>query len=70
MIMSEIEKSRYMEKLYSGIVITGGGGLLTNLPQFIKLKTGIEARIGYPNESLINFGNQELRVLCIQVSWD
>lgn len=60
MIKLEIEKSGYKEKLSSGIVITGGGGLLTNLPQFIKLKTGIEARIGYPNESLINFGKQEL----------
>jgi cell division protein FtsA len=44
----EIEKSGFKEKLNSGMVITGGGALLKNLPQFIKYKLGINVRVGYP----------------------
>lgn len=48
----EIENSGYMEKLSAGIVITGGGALLKHLPQLVKFKTGLDVRIGYPNEYL------------------
>ncbi|MDP3451402.1 MAG: cell division protein FtsA [Bacteroidales bacterium] len=47
-IMYEIENSGYMDKLGAGIVITGGGSQLTNLRQFIKVKTGYDARIASP----------------------
>lgn len=47
-VMYEIENSGYMDKLGAGIVITGGGSQLTNLRQFIKLKTGYDARIASP----------------------
>ncbi len=47
-VMYEIENSGYMDKLGAGIVITGGGSQLTNLRQFIKVKTGYDARIASP----------------------
>lgn len=48
----EIENSGYMDKLSAGIVLTGGGALLKHLPQLVKFKTGMDVRIGYPNEHL------------------
>jgi len=48
----EIENSGYYEKLSGGIVLTGGGALLRHLPQLFKFKTGMDVRIGYPNEHL------------------
>ncbi len=48
----EIENSGYMDKLSAGIVVTGGGALLRHLPQLVKFKTGMDVRIGYPNEHL------------------
>jgi cell division protein FtsA len=41
-----------MDKLSAGIVITGGGALLKHLPQLVKFKTGMDVRVGYPNEHL------------------
>lgn len=49
----EIENSGYAEKLSAGIVITGGGAMLKNLPQLIKFRTGYDVRIGYPNQFLV-----------------
>jgi cell division protein FtsA len=48
----EIENSGYMDKLSAGIVITGGGALLKHLPQLVKFKTGMDVRVGFPNEHL------------------
>jgi cell division protein FtsA len=47
-VVYEIRQSGYAEKLPAGIVLTGGGALLTHLPQFIKYKTGYDARIARP----------------------
>lgn len=51
-VIYEIENSGYMEKLSAGIVLTGGGAMLKNLNQLVKFKTGMDVRIGYPNERL------------------
>lgn len=48
----EIENSGYAEKLGAGVVLTGGGAMLRNLPQLVKYKTGFDVRIGYPSEHL------------------
>lgn len=48
----EIENSGYMDKLSAGIVLTGGGAMLKNLNQLVKFKTGLDVRIGYPNECI------------------
>lgn len=51
-VIYEIENSGYMDKLSAGIVLTGGGAMLKNLNQLVKFKTGMDVRIGYPNEQL------------------
>ncbi|NGF55023.1 cell division protein FtsA [Parapedobacter sp. SGR-10] len=48
----EIKSSGYEDKLIAGIVITGGGAQLKHLRQLVEYITGIECRIGYPNEYL------------------
>lgn len=48
----EIKSSGYEKKLIGGIVVTGGGALLKHLPQLIEFVTGLDCRVGYPNEHL------------------
>ncbi|MGF1638937.1 MAG: cell division protein FtsA [Cyclobacteriaceae bacterium] len=52
MIHAEIVNSGYDGRLAGGIVITGGGALLQNLKQLVEYMTGMETRVGYPNEHL------------------
>ena len=51
-IKFEIDNSGYADKLVAGIVITGGGAKLKNLPQLMKFKLGMDVRIGYPNQHI------------------
>ncbi|MFT6868115.1 MAG: cell division protein FtsA, partial [Cyclobacteriaceae bacterium] len=44
--------SGFNKKLAAGIVVTGGGSQLTNLPQLFEYMTGLDTRVGYPNEHL------------------
>ncbi|MCK4663687.1 MAG: cell division protein FtsA [Bacteroidales bacterium] len=53
-IYFEIEASGISDKLGAGIVLTGGGALLKNLPQLVSYKTGYEVRLGLPNQHLIS----------------
>lgn len=48
----EIKSSGYEKKLIGGIVITGGGAQLKHLVQLVEYVTGLECRIGFPNEHL------------------
>jgi cell division protein FtsA len=48
----EIKNSGYDKKLIGGIVLTGGGSLLKHLVQLTEFITGMDTRIGYPNEHL------------------
>ncbi|MFC3196622.1 cell division protein FtsA [Parapedobacter deserti] len=48
----EIKSSGYENKLIGGIVITGGGAQLRHLVQLVEYITGIDCRIGFPNEHL------------------
>lgn len=50
----EIINSGYSKKLIAGIVVTGGGAQLKHLPQLFEFITGMDTRIGYPNEHLAN----------------
>lgn len=52
MVHTEIITSGYSKKLAGGIVVTGGGSQLTNLSQLFEYMTGLDARIGHPNEHL------------------
>jgi cell division protein FtsA len=48
----EIKNSGFEKKLIGGIVVTGGGAQLKHLTQLFEYVTGMDARIGYPNEHL------------------
>ncbi|HNR27306.1 MAG TPA: cell division protein FtsA [Bacteroidales bacterium] len=58
-VMYEINQSGYGNRLPAGIVLTGGGSLLFNLPQFIKFKTGYDARVARPH-GIITEGCEEV----------
>ena len=47
-------------KLIAGIVLTGGGSQLKHLRQLVEYITGMDARIGYPNEHLAGDSDDEL----------
>lgn len=51
-VLFEIKASGYERKLSAGIVVTGGGSMLKHLPQLVMLTTGMDCRIGTPNEHL------------------
>ncbi len=51
-IYYEIKSSGYEKKLIAGIVITGGGAQLKHLAQLVEYVTGLDCRIGLPNEHL------------------
>ena len=48
----EIKSSGFEKKLIAGIVITGGGSQLKHITQSVEYITGMDTRIGYPNEHL------------------
>jgi cell division protein FtsA len=50
----EIQASGFEKKIRAGagIVVTGGGAQLKHVTQLVEYITGIDARIGYPNEHL------------------
>ena len=52
MVHTEIITSGFHKKLAAGIVVTGGGSQLTNAQQLFEYMTGLDTRIGYPNEHL------------------
>jgi cell division protein FtsA len=54
----EIKNSGFEKKLIGGIVITGGGSQLKHIPQLVEYMSGMDTRIGYPNEHLAS-GNAE-----------
>jgi cell division protein FtsA len=60
MAHAEIISSGYEKRLAGGIVITGGGSQLNSLKQLVEYMTGMDARIGYPNEHL---GKSKLEVV-------
>lgn len=51
-ILFEIKSSGYEKKLIAGIVLTGGGAMLKHITQLTEFITGMDTRIGYPNEHL------------------
>ncbi len=47
-------------KLIAGIVLTGGGAQLNHIKQLVEYITGMDTRIGYPNEHLAGNSNEEI----------
>jgi cell division protein FtsA len=52
LVLFEIKNSGYERKLAGGIVITGGGSQLKHLNHLVMRQTGLDCRIGTPNEHL------------------
>lgn len=55
----EIKNSGFEKKLIAGIVVTGGGAKLKHVPQLIEYMTGMDTRVGTPNEHLAK-GSEEI----------
>jgi cell division protein FtsA len=47
-------------KLIAGIVLTGGGAQLKHIKQLVEYITGMDTRIGYPNEHLAGDSDEEI----------
>ena len=56
----EIQKAKTENQLIAGIVLTGGGAMMRHIQQLAEFKTGLEVRIGYPNEHLNKTTMKEL----------
>ncbi|MCQ2306253.1 MAG: cell division protein FtsA [Bacteroidales bacterium] len=56
----EIQRVNSQHKLIAGIVLTGGGAMMKHIQQLAAFKTGLDVRIGYPNEYLANETSEEL----------
>jgi cell division protein FtsA len=59
-VFYEIQNSGYEKKLIGGIVLTGGGAQLKHIAQIFEFLTGMDTRIGYPNEHLASNVPEEL----------
>lgn len=51
-IHNQILASKLQDKLSAGIVLVGGGAELASIADLFEIVTGIETRIGYPNEGV------------------
>jgi cell division protein FtsA len=51
-VQNELVASGHYKKLTGGIVLTGGGSQLQGVSQLFEYMTGLDTRIGYPNEHL------------------
>lgn len=60
-IYYEIKMSGFEKKLIGGIVITGGGSQLKHLKQLVEYTTGMDTRVGYPNEHLASEKFEEIK---------
>lgn len=62
-VFQEIKKYGHDTKqgrLIAGIVITGGGAQIKHLKQLVEFITGMDTRIGFPNEHLAHDSDEEL----------
>ncbi|MFM7309528.1 MAG: cell division protein FtsA [Flavobacteriales bacterium] len=58
----EIRNSGYEKKLIGGIVLTGGGSQLKHMKQLVEYTTGLDCRIGYPNEHVSKAPSEKLLI--------
>lgn len=59
-IYFEIKNSGFEKELIGGIVVTGGGSQLRHITQLFEFITGMDCRIGYPNEHLYKAPNEDV----------
>ena len=55
-VLYQIQQSGYADKLRNGVVITGGGANLRNLPMMIRDMSGYTVRVGYPRTQVFSSG--------------
>lgn len=60
LVIQELKHAQITNKLAAGIVITGGGALLKNLPQLIAYHTGKDVRVAYPRVPFTSENFKEL----------
>lgn len=58
----EIRNSGYEKQLIGGIVLTGGGSQLKHMKQLVEYLTGMDCRIGYPNEHVSKAANENMLI--------
>jgi len=61
LVYYHIKASNMEKKLTCGIVLTGGGAMMKNIIQLCELTTGLDTRMGYPNEHLANSFSDDLK---------
>ncbi len=59
-IYYEIKNSSYEHQLIAGIVLTGGGAQMKHIAQLFEYVTGLDTRIGFPNEHLAKGNSEEI----------
>ena len=59
-VVWEIRRSGYERKLIGGIVLTGGGALLSNIEKLTAYHTGMNTRIGLPIEQLAHGYSEQI----------
>lgn len=60
LVNCEIQNVNSQHKLIAGVVLTGGGAMMKHIQQLASFKTGLDVRIGYPNEHLSEDTAKEL----------
>jgi len=58
----EIRTSGLEKQLIGGIVLTGGGSQLKHMKQLVEYITGMDCRIGYPNEHVSKAPNENMLI--------
>ncbi len=61
LVYAELIASGYHKRLAGGIVVTGGGAMLKNIKQLFEYNTGMDTRIGHPNEHLGKCKSDEIK---------
>ena len=56
----EIRNSGFEKQLIGGIVLTGGGAQLKHMKQLVEYITGMDCRIGYPNEHVSKASDESM----------
>jgi cell division protein FtsA len=59
-VYQEIKSTGLEKRLIAGIVLTGGGAMLKHIEQLTQFITGMDTRIGYPNEHLASNSVDEM----------
>jgi cell division protein FtsA len=59
-VHQEIKSTGLEKRLIAGIVLTGGGAMLKHIEQLTQFVTGMDTRIGFPNEHLASNSAEEM----------